>query len=187
MSDFVTIKYFNKENFQKIGSNWIRQAKSENLSGFIVSNIQSEMPNLGFDLISLNDNYTDFDIFYNMIPKLNKKSCLFLKTEDLPIIPESNADCICGSLDVSLDDLVFPVENLFKRADAIKSIQTNIIEKYGTLLSGNYVYGTYDFWKTYTGFQSLLIENKYLDRIHNYHDLMLNLFIANISQNILIR
>ena len=66
MSDFVTIKYFNKENFQKIGSNWIRQAKSENLSGFIVSNIQSEMPNLGFDLISLNDNYTDFDIFYNI-------------------------------------------------------------------------------------------------------------------------
>lgn len=187
MPDFVTMKYFTKENFQKIGSNWLRQGKSANLSGFIISNIQNEMPNLGFDLISLNDDYTDFDIFYNMIPKLEKKSCLFLKTEDLPVIPESDADCICGPLSSTLDDLVFPVANLYKRADAIKSIRANVLEKHGTLLSGNYVYGTNDFWKKYTGFQSLLTENRYLDRFHNYHDLMLNLFIANVSQNILIR
>jgi hypothetical protein len=49
MPDFVTMKYFTKENFPKIGSKLAASGKSANLSGFIISNIQNEMPNLSLN------------------------------------------------------------------------------------------------------------------------------------------
>ena len=157
-----------------------------NLSGYVIGNIES-IPQIGFDLISLPDNYVDLDIFSSIIPVLKNKPCLFVYNEEIPIITDQDYDCICGSYEPTLKELTFSISNLQNRADAYRLIEENVLNKHHKLLSGQWIYGTYDFWTGFVGFQTLLMENKYLDRFYNYYDIMLNLFVANFNQKVLVK
>jgi hypothetical protein len=178
--------YFDQESWAKNGLNWLRNATSVNLSGYVVGkdlNQQSIDKITELDFVHLpviNKFKKDNNVFFTLLQILQKNQrCLWVQND---IVPKSelkgDTDLICGSSQLELSSLVLPVVNLYDRAAMIESLRESIQKKHGKLLSSKYMLGTYDFWNGFVGCRAYLLEKEYLQQHDNSDDLVLNFFIV---------
>lgn len=178
--------YFDQESWAKSGLNWLRNATSANLSGYVVGkdlNQQSidKITELEFvHLPVINKFKKDNNVFFTLLQILQKNQrCLWVQNNILPRSEiKVDTDLICGSSELELSSLVLPVVNLYDRAAIIESLHESIQKKHGKLLSSKYMLGTYDFWNGFVGCRAYLLEKEYLQQHDNSDDLVLNFFIA---------
>jgi hypothetical protein len=182
----IVATFFDEKSWD---TNWLRKAKSVNLSGFIIGKdlpeeAELKIKELGFQLIPLISKYNNIlDRHYVLAQNLAKgQSCLFVDPSVELFEKEYKTDVACQVDDkMDLLQIVMPVANLHKRAEAFNLIRDKIQNKYNALLSPKCIFGTYDFWNGFFGFQSYMVSKNYIDRHDTCQEFFLNLYLATID------
>lgn len=184
MYDVAT--HFNQPTWDQYGPNWLRTAKSEKLSGFIIGQELSEdaqdriQQQFGFRYIPFEgkgrlEGISDHVVKPALLTKFN-------------VLPKGNLsedkDLVCSRDFTQLLDVVESVINLQKRAEIIKLIEEKVVNVYGGILSANYILGSIDFWKGFTGFQSYIKNQDLLENQWWRDELILNLYVSFFNYKI---
>lgn len=189
----IVATYFDDQSWDV---NWLRKAKSASLTGFVIGKNLSEeavlkIQELGFQSVSLISKYNNIlDRHYTLVANLQKgQNCLFVDPSVQLIEKEVESDVAC-CIDEKLNllEVSMPVSNLQRRAEAFNLIREKIQNKHNGLFSPKCIYGTFEFWNQFLGFQNYLISQNYIDRYDTCQELFLNLYLAtnkNISWEIL--
>jgi hypothetical protein len=183
--EYKVATFFNQDSWSKNGANWLRQAKSQSLEGFVVGiglgdGAKAKIAELGFEHIDSDPKGPRSDLFKAFVPKLNKgEKCLWMRPETRPTARlKSSDDVVCGISDISLHDLVKPVLNLYDRVAIMESIKDRMVKKYDGCLSASFILGSREFWVGFLGCQLYLCSKSYLDDRSTFEDLVLNFFLA---------
>ena len=183
---YIVATYFDKDAWKSYGLNWVRHAKSESLTGYIIGidlpqEAIDKINELGFVHLPLISKYQiRGDAFFTLLQKLEKNQrCLWTNPHVLPRAGiESKVDLLCGISNSSVENLTVGVVNLYYIAAMIKSLNESIFKKHGAFLASDYILGTYDFWNGYVGCRNYLHEKQYLESFSVSDDLVLNFFMA---------
>jgi hypothetical protein len=183
---YVVATSFNLESWDKYGLNWLRQAKSCSLNGYIIGVDISEqaikkIQELEFVYLPMEEKHrVRGDVFTTLAKNLpREKRCLWTNPYILPKPNiETKADLLCGTEDVSAESLTVSVYNLYDRAAMIESLNEKIKSEHKAFLSSEYMLGTYDFWNGFSSCQNYLYDKEYLDTTIFADDLILNFFVA---------
>ena len=169
---YIAATQMNREQWKNYGIHWLRSAKSEGLTGFIIgkdlpSDAEEKSKKLGFDIaISNNDKYI------SLVENLKGRNCLLTQPN---VMPKGNLieskDLICEKDDSDVLQIISPVKNLYDRAKVYKLLNKRLF------FSNNFILGTCNFWHDYLAFLVLLHEKKYLDRNSDYDKFALNLYV----------
>jgi hypothetical protein len=164
--------------------NWIRQAKSEGLKGFIIGDDLShdlikKSNDLGFDVIPI-----ERDKHFTLAKFLKKDQfCLFTKSDIMPVSGLSvDSDFSCNRKQLNLLDYLYCIKNLQKRADSFKIIQEKIQNAEG-VFSSELILGSWKFWNGFSSFQNYMYDKDIFDLTIINEDLILNLYLA-LSESI---
>lgn len=184
--NYIASTFFDEEKWDRFGLNWIRSAKSASLEALIIgSNLpesaQIKIKEYNYKLVPVENKFkTDCNFHYTLVKSLQKgQRCLWTKPDLLPKAGfETDADIFCSHSDISINDLVSPVINLYDRAAMVVSLQNNLEKKYGKYLSSNFMLGTSDFWNGIFGCRAYLFEKGYLQGSGHSDDLVLNFFVV---------
>ena len=142
----IIVTYFDTSTWDKLGVNWLRQAKSAKLEGFVLGKDLSveatnKVKELGFRHIP----YVHIaDKYQALVSNINSGKILFINPE---VFPKENIfgydkDVICEKTQVSIGELVSPICSLRDRAKTIKIFRKNA----DRLVSARFVLGTWEFW-----------------------------------------
>jgi hypothetical protein len=184
--NYIVSTFFDEEDWNKFGLNWVRNAKSASLDAIIIGKDLPEdaiakIAELNFLYFPVLDKFKkNCNAMHTLVCNLPKNSrCLWTKPEILPkagIIGE--ADLICGLSESPISKIVSSVINLYDRAAMIESLSQHIESVHNKYLSANYMLGTTDFWNGFFGCKSYLHERGYLVENSEDDDLVLNFFVA---------
>lgn len=178
--------YFSADNWDQLGINWVRTAKSNGLTGYIVGHNLSEdavqkIGQLGFQHLPLDEKSKEKTAVYaQFIRQLDKNErCLWTIPTIHPISGiDSNYDLVCGLTDADVFALTSSVVNLYDRAAMIESLEEKISKKYKGYLSARYILASSEFWYGYLGCQQYMKKKEYIEFTTLSDDLVLNFFTA---------
>ena len=99
-------------------------------------------------------------------------------------MPE-NADVVC-SIDKSISaiDIASSIGNLSNRAKSVQLIQEKVEKIHGGILSAKYILGSIDFWAGFSGFQTYIRNQTYLEESSILDDLLFNLYLSFFKLNV---
>lgn len=185
--NIVTCVYFNENNWDKFGVNWLRKSKSNSKNTLIIGkNLSVEAENkcieLGFEFSKLESNFNDDrDIIVAMSKIVTKDKKYLLLSQgfefDLNYEIYDKKDLICLSSLIELMNLVLPIQSLANRAKVV-----NLLSNKKSLASSDFILGSYDFWKKIDNFQEYLSQVNYFGSVVNL-ELLLNLYIAIVNSS----
>lgn len=178
--------HFDKSSWLKHGVEWLRQAKAQSLSGFIVGSglgddAKAKIEDFGFESFMLGESLSNrYDIFSPFVKRLSPKDrCLWIQPNMKPLAGiASESDLLCGPSDTPMEVISGVVVNFHDRVAIMDSLETRVKSVYKTLLSTKYILGSYDFWVGYLGCQTYLGERNYFNQVWPAEDLVLNFFVA---------
>ena len=176
--------HFDQPTWDRFGVNWLRKAKSEKLTGFIVGmNLSDEAK---IKILDFGFVYYPMVLNRLQIPDLCNHCCLLTNFDEIPKagLPE-DADVVC-SIDKSISalDIVSPIVNLPNRAKAVRLIQEKVEKIHGGILSTKYILGSVDFWAGFSGFQTYIRNQTYLEDNFILDDLLFNLYLSFFKLNL---
>jgi len=177
---------FDEKDWNKYGLNWLRAARSNSMTGFVVGidlpeQAVAKIGELNFTHLPIVRKYNfKCDLFYTLLQALDRDSfCLWTENNLLPRHDlEPKFDACCQLSEYTAYAITSPVINLHDRAAMISSLEEQIQKVHGSMLSTRYILGSYNFWNGFLGCQSYLYQKQYLDSNMPCDDLILNFFMA---------
>ena len=177
---------FDRETWQVYGENWLRQARSLSLDGYVVDaglddDAVAKVKGMGFMCLPAQTGSPDrSNIFEPFVKAMSPgETCLWVQPYVKPISGLSTgADLMCETSHINVDSLASIVINLYDRAAMTHSLEEKIRAVHGAYLSTRYILGSHDFWVGFLGCQNYLSKRQYLVQAWPAEDLVLNFFVA---------
>ena len=187
--NYIASTFFDEEEWNKNGLNWVRHAKSASLNAIIIGkNLPDDaiekINELNFTYVPLIEKFkTDNNVMYTLVHSLPKASrCLWTNPDVTPKAGlETQADLLCGTTKTSVYQIAESVVNLHDRAAMIESLRENIYKTHNCYLSSSYMLGTTDFYYGFAGCRAYLFGKGYLNGNKYSNDLVLNFFVAFVN------
>lgn len=186
-----TFTYFDKETWTSNGKDWLKSACKSRLKdvNVLFSALSSEdeaglsnaCSELGFNQYPV-DSVSFLNVCKIISDKLLDSECdsglLLSPSVNTSFVLSDSKDAFCCLTAESQIDLeiVSPIFNINQRYEAVSKLE-KVKELYGGFLDSSLVFGTADFWHSFSGFQKYLNKNNFFESLTDrYGDLVLNLF-----------
>lgn len=185
------ITQFNKSTWDQFGQSW-RRPNIQVLDPVVVcsDDLSGELRKEITDFFSTTYRAVDrFDelCFFLLDNVLEEgKSYLLVSPEHLPpFTVKTNSDAFCRlKRNVPKDqkiDSTMSMTNISNRVEAVRTLES-ISDRLGGILDSSFIFGTFDFWVSFIGFQRYLRGSGFINySTVNCSDLVLNLFYNSSS------
>lgn len=185
------ITYFDESTWDQFGQSW-RRPNIQVLDPIIIysDGMSGQLRKEITDFFSTKHTTADkFDeVCFFLLDKVLEegKSYLLVSPECLPPFSvTTNSDAFCRlKNDLSKGqkiDSTMSMPNISNRVEVVRILES-ISERLGGLLDSSFIFGTFDFWVSFIGFQKYLRDSGFLTCSNSYYrDLVLNLFYNSSS------
>jgi len=155
---------------------FLRKMKAEGREVFVFASSLTKESNrkkivdLGFSLI-LEENP------YARMAAEEEQSIFVISFENFDV-PKGEGIFCSGPSVYNLEDITLPISNIHQRVNVAKLLESNLIDKQGSLLSTDYVAAPAEFWALMNGVHKKWVDEFFVSSSPVTYDLLFNFCVA---------